>query len=179
MKLIIQIPCYNEQETLAQTVRDLPPTIDGIDVIEIQVIDDGSADETSQVAQGLNVNHVLRFKQNRGLAAAFEAGARNALDQGADILVNTDADNQYRGADIARIVQPIVVGCRPVDCQLPAAERHLFFIRADAHAIAGCARRWHHRSRDFCQPLAMANKRKRATFVSVLEHGSPGLHRTD
>lgn len=122
MKLIIQIPCYNEEQTLAATVADLPDAIDGVDTIEIQVIDDGSTDATVKVAEALGVHHIVRFKQNKGLAAAFEAGVRNALAEGADIIVNTDADNQYMGADIPKIVKPIVddaadvvIGCRPID----------------------------------------------------------------
>jgi glycosyltransferase involved in cell wall biosynthesis len=122
MKLIIQIPCYNEEETLPATIRDLPKEIDGIDTIELQVIDDGSTDNTALVAEGLNVDHIIRFKQNKGLAAAFEAGQRNALKEGAHILVNTDADNQYVGGDIVKLVKPIlggsadiVIGCRPIE----------------------------------------------------------------
>jgi len=122
MKIIIQIPCHNEERTLPLTIRDLPTALDGVDRIELQVIDDGSTDATAEVAARLGVDYLVRFKQNKGLAAAFEAGMRNALSEGADILVNTDADNQYVGADIVRLVEPIlagsadiVVGCRPID----------------------------------------------------------------
>ena len=122
MKLIIQIPCYNEERTLPVTLGDLPSRIEGIDSIEIQVIDDGSTDKTYSVAKELGVTHIVQFKQNKGLAAAFKAGVDSALANDADILVNTDADNQYCGRDIAKLVDPIiegrsdiVIGCRQID----------------------------------------------------------------
>lgn len=110
MKLIIQIPCYNEEATLPQTLRDLPAALSGLDAIEILVVDDGSADRTVQVAQALGVHHIVRHTRNRGLAAAFQTGLDAALAAGADIIVNTDADNQYDGADIAALVAPILAG---------------------------------------------------------------------
>jgi len=110
MKLVIQIPCYNEEATLPQTVRDLPHTLPGIDEIQVLVVDDGSTDGTVEAARGLGVQHVVCLGRNRGLAAAFVAGLEAALAVGADIVVNTDADNQYRGEDIARLVQPILAG---------------------------------------------------------------------
>ena len=110
MKLIIQIPAYNEEATLPQTLRDLPHSIPGVDEIECLVVDDGSTDRTVQVTQELGVHHVVRLGQNRGLAAAFVTGLEAALRAGADIIVNTDADNQYRGEDIARLIQPILEG---------------------------------------------------------------------
>ena len=122
MKLIIQIPCYNEAKSLPATIKDLPKQLAGIDTIELQVIDDGSTDQTAQLAQQLGVHHIVSFKQNRGLAAAFKAGVDNALSHRADILVNTDADNQYRGEDISELIRPIlrgeadlVIGSRPID----------------------------------------------------------------
>lgn len=122
MKLVIQIPCLNEEATLPATLADLPRRIPGVDTIEWLVIDDGSRDRTSEIARELGVHRVLRFPARRGLARAFEAGLREALAMGADIVVNTDADNQYQGADIATLVQPIlekradmVVGTRPID----------------------------------------------------------------
>jgi glycosyltransferase involved in cell wall biosynthesis len=122
MKLVIQIPCYNEEDTLRETLADLPTQLEGIDCIEIQVVDDGSTDRTVEVAKQWGVQHIVGFKQNRGLAAAFKAGIDNAILNNADILVNTDADNQYCGQDIAKLVRPIVqghadmvIGCRPID----------------------------------------------------------------
>lgn len=122
MKLIIQIPCFNEEHTLRKTLTDLPKKIPGVDCIEIQIINDGSTDKTVEVALACNVHHIVSFKKNRGLAAAFKAGIDNALAQKADILVNTDGDNQYKGSDIVNLIQPIlngeadvVVGCRPID----------------------------------------------------------------
>ena len=110
MKLIIQIPCLNEEQTLPQTVRDLPTSIAGIDVIETLVIDDGSRDRTVEVARESGVHHVICMARHVGLARAFQAGMDAALLAGADIIVNTDADNQYRGEDIVRLVEPILVG---------------------------------------------------------------------
>ena len=110
MKLIIQIPCYNEEETLPRTVEDLPRSLPGIDSIEYLVIDDGSQDRTVEVAEVLGVDHIVRLGHNRGLAYAFQVGLQAALEAGADIIVNTDGDNQYRGEDVARLVAPIVAG---------------------------------------------------------------------
>lgn len=110
MKLIIQIPCYNEEKTLPLTYVDLPKKIAGIDQIEVLIINDGSSDKTVEIAKALGVNHIVDFKRNRGLARAFEAGMNECLRQGADIIVNTDADNQYNGEDIAKLVKPIVEG---------------------------------------------------------------------
>ncbi|MFH0963089.1 MAG: glycosyltransferase family 2 protein [Planctomycetota bacterium] len=122
MKLVIQIPCYNEEKTLRGTLDALPKRIPGVGEIEYLVIDDGSTDRTAQVAREWGVQHIVRFPQNRGLARAFEAGLDAALRVGADIIVNTDADNQYCAADIQRLVGPIldgaadiVVGERPID----------------------------------------------------------------
>ena len=110
MKLIIQIPCYNEENHLPGTLADLPDEIDGIDVIERLIIDDGSTDETERIAKKLGVEHTVRFATNRGLAAAFRVGIQRCVELGADIIVNTDGDNQYRGADIEKIVRPIIEG---------------------------------------------------------------------
>jgi glycosyltransferase involved in cell wall biosynthesis len=121
MKLIIQIPCYNEEKTLPRTLADLPKSIEGIDIVEFQIIDDGSTDRTIEMARQGGVHHIVTFKRNRGLAAAFKAGIDNALENKADILVNTDGDNQYQGKDIQKLVKPIlegkadiVIGCRPI-----------------------------------------------------------------
>lgn len=122
MKLIIQIPCYNEEETLPIALNDLPRKIEGIDVIEYLIINDGSQDKTVEVAKVHGVHHIVSFKNNKGLAAGFMAGLDACLRLGADIIVNTDADNQYYGADIEKLVRPIldgqaevVIGERPID----------------------------------------------------------------
>ena len=107
-KLIIQIPCLNEASTLPATLRDLPTEIQGVDTIEFLVIDDGSSDETANIARQCGVHYVVRFRTNKGLAAAFMAGLDTALRRGADIIVNTDADNQYVGRDVTKLVQPIL-----------------------------------------------------------------------
>lgn len=110
MKLVIQVPCYNEEATLPQTLHDLPRSLPGVDEIEFLVVDDGSIDQTARVARKLGVQHIIHFTRNRGLASAFMAGLEAALKAGADIIVNTDADNQYRGEDIARLIRPILEG---------------------------------------------------------------------
>jgi len=109
-KLIIQVPAYNEEATLEAALRELPKQLPGVDEIEILVIDDGSSDATSVAARRAGADHVLRFSNNRGLARAFMAGLDASLRLGADVIVNTDADNQYRGADVARLIQPILDG---------------------------------------------------------------------
>ncbi|HET6998798.1 MAG TPA: glycosyltransferase family 2 protein [Solirubrobacterales bacterium] len=110
MKLIIQIPCLNEESTLPATIADLPRQIDGVDEIEFLVIDDGSSDRTVEVARENGVEHIVRLTNNKGLAAGFQAGLDACLKLGADVVVNTDADNQYRGADVAKLVAPILAG---------------------------------------------------------------------
>jgi glycosyltransferase involved in cell wall biosynthesis len=109
-KLIIQIPCLNEANTLPATLRDLPRSVPGIDVIEVLVIDDGSRDGTSDVARASGVDHIVRLRRNKGLAAAFVAGIDASLKQGADFIVNTDADNQYAGHEIPRLLEPLLEG---------------------------------------------------------------------
>jgi glycosyltransferase involved in cell wall biosynthesis len=110
MKLVIQIPCYNEEGTLPQTLNDLPRSLPGVDEIEILVIDDGSTDCTARVAEEWGVTHVMRQGRNQGLARTFLTGLEAALRLGADVIVNTDADNQYRGEDVARLIVPILSG---------------------------------------------------------------------
>ena len=110
MKLIIQIPCLNEEESLPETLKALPKKINGVDEIEVLIIDDGSTDRTSEVAKSCGVNHIVRFTKKRGLAKVFGAGLDASLKAGADIIVNTDADGQYKGEDIPRLIHPILEG---------------------------------------------------------------------
>ena len=121
MKLIIQIPCYNEEVSLPVTLSQLPNKIYGIDEIEVLVIDDGSTDKTVEIAKSYNVKHIVTSTHHRGLARTFMAGLQKAISEGADIIVNTDADNQYNAADIEKLVKPIlekkadiVIGARPI-----------------------------------------------------------------
>lgn len=121
MKLIIQIPCYNEEDTLAVAFHDLPREIEGVDEIETLIINDGSKDRTAEVARELGVHHIVNFKRNKGLAHGFSAGLDACLRLGADIIVNTDADNQYVAGDIPKLIRPIldgkadmVIGERPI-----------------------------------------------------------------
>ena len=122
MKLIIQIPCYNEADTLEMALNDLPTELEGIDEIEYLIINDGSRDMTEEVARQWGVHHIVNFSQNKGLARGFMAGLDGCLRNGADIIVNTDADNQYYAEDIQTLIQPIldgkadmVIGARPID----------------------------------------------------------------
>ena len=131
MKLIIQIPCYNEANTLEMALNDLPQKLDNIDVIEYLIVNDGSKDATAQVAEKWGVHHIINFNQNKGLARGFMAGLDGCLRNGADIIVNTDADNQYCAEDIQRLIQPIldgeadmVIGARPID-----ETRHFSFLK--------------------------------------------------
>ncbi len=110
MKLIIQIPCFNEEAQLPTTLSRLPRQIDGFDSVEWLIVDDGSTDRTIEVARAAGVDHVVRLTNNKGLAAAFQAGLDAGLKLGADVIVNTDADNQYEGADIPKLVAPILSG---------------------------------------------------------------------
>ena len=110
MKLIIQIPCLNEEHTLPATLAELPRSINGIDSIEVLVIDDGSDDRTAEIAQLLGVDHIVQHTKNRGLGRAFRSGLDRALAEGADIIVNTDGDGQYRGQSVEQLVQPILRG---------------------------------------------------------------------
>ena len=131
MKLVIQIPCFNEEQTLPQTVRDLPQSIPGIDAIQVLVMDDGSQDRTVEVARELGAQHIVQHTHRQGLASTFRDALEASLAAGADIIVNTDGDNQYRGEDIVRLVQPIldrkadiVVGDRGL-----AASEHMTLFR--------------------------------------------------
>src|SRR3954467_10402622 len=110
MKLIIQIPCFNEAAQLPETLAQIPRSVPGFDEVELLVIDDGSVDETVEVARANGVTHIVRLTNNKGLAAAFQAGLDASLKLGADVVVNTDADNQYHGGDIPKLVAPILAG---------------------------------------------------------------------
>src|SRR6476620_1688696 len=110
MKLIIQIPCLDEEQTLPVTLRDLPREVDGFETVEWLVVDDGSTDRTVEVARENGVDHVVRLTTNKGLAVGFQAGLDACLKLGADVIVNTDADNQYYGGDIPKLTEPIVAG---------------------------------------------------------------------
>jgi glycosyltransferase involved in cell wall biosynthesis len=110
MKLIVQIPCHNEQETLPAVLADIPRRIDGVDKVEVLVIDDGSTDRTVEVAREHGADHVISSRKNRGLARTFRFGLETAIQLGADVIVNTDGDNQYAGADIPKLIEPIVAG---------------------------------------------------------------------
>jgi len=110
MKLMIQIPCLNEEQTLPVTIKDIPRQIDGVDEVEVLIIDDGSTDHTVDVAKENGVDHVVKFTNNKGLAKAFTAGLDACLKLGADIIVNTDGDNQYNGQDIPKLIKPILDG---------------------------------------------------------------------
>src|SRR6059058_1834664 len=114
MKLIIQIPAFNEEDTIAQTLREIPKKIDGATSVETLVVDDGSSDQTADAARKAGASHVVQLKSHRGLSAAFRAGIDASLRLGADIIVNTDADNQYAAADIGKLIAPIVAGTAEV-----------------------------------------------------------------
>ena len=122
MKLIIQIPCFNEEGQLGLTLSALPREVPGFDVVQWLIIDDGSTDDTVEVARQHGVDHMVRLTNHKGLAAAFQAGIDAGLKLGADVIVNTDADNQYEGSDVPKLVAPIlrgeadmVVGDRQID----------------------------------------------------------------
>lgn len=110
MKLIVQIPCLNEEQTLPETVADIPRDMPGVDRVEVLIVDDGSSDRTVEVAREIGVDHIVRHRNTKGLAPAFRTGIDACLRRGADIIVNTDGDNQYCGADIPRLIEPILRG---------------------------------------------------------------------
>lgn len=122
MKLIVQIPCYNEEETIGLTVRDIPRNINGIDCVEILVINDGSNDKTVEAAKEAGVDYIVSHSGNLGLARAFETGLKKSIESGADIIVNLDADNQYKASDIPKLIRPLIdkksditIGARPIE----------------------------------------------------------------
>src|SRR3954451_19439932 len=126
MKLIIQIPCFNEEEQLPATLADLPRELPGVDKVEWLIIDDGSTDRTVEVARENGVDHIVKLTNNKGLAAGFQAGLDAALKLGADVIVNTDADNQYRAADIPRLLEPILRG----DADMVVGDRQVMTVHA-------------------------------------------------
>ena len=141
MKLIIQIPCLNETATLGTALATLPRTVEGFDKVEWQVVDDGSTDNTAELARKLGVDYVIRHPVNRGLATAFMTGIDAALQHGADVIVNTDADNQYEAADIPLLVRPIlehradmVIGARPI-----AQTEHFSWVKKKLQRIGSWA----------------------------------------
>lgn len=143
MKLVIQIPCLNEEKSLPVTLKALPERIDGIDEIEILIINDGSKDNTIEVARSLGVTNFVSFSKNKGLAKAFVAGLNKALEMGADIIVNTDADNQYCADDIEKLIEPIlakradiVIGSRPVN-----KIKHFSFMKKMLQNLGSCVMR--------------------------------------
>lgn len=143
MKLVIQIPCYNEEATLAVALKDLPKSIEGIDEIDVLVIDDGSTDKTHEVARENGVKNFVVLQKNIGLAKAFSAGLAQSIELGADIIVNTDADNQYCAADIEKLVRPIiearadiVVGARPIE-----EIEHFSFVKKVLQKLGSCVMR--------------------------------------
>jgi glycosyltransferase involved in cell wall biosynthesis len=109
-KVVVQIPCFNEEETLAETIADIPRRIEGVDEVKVLIIDDGSRDRTAEVARAAGADYIVRHRNNKGLAKTFRTGLESALRLGADIIVNTDGDNQYSGADIPLLVAPILQG---------------------------------------------------------------------
>lgn len=144
MKLVIQIPCFNEQETLGYTLSQLPRSVDGFDTVEWLVIDDGSSDRTIEIAKENGADHILKLPNNKGLAKAFMSGIEKALELGADVIVNTDADNQYHAGDIPKLVEPIlkdgyelVIGSRPID-----EIEHFSFVKKRLQRLGSRVVRW-------------------------------------
>ena len=143
-KLVIQIPCFNEEQHLAAAVRALPDRIEGVDCIELLVVDDGSQDRTSDAARAAGVHHIVRHRSNRGLASAFQTGIDLALKLGADIIVNTDADGQYHGDDVVELVKPIIAG----EADIVIGDRgvrdnlHFGFVKRQLQILGSAMVRW-------------------------------------
>ena len=136
MKLVVQVPCLNEEETLPSVLQSIPRAIDGIDEIIVVVIDDGSTDRTVEVARALGVTHFVRHARNQGLARSFQDGVNYALELGADIVVNTDGDNQYPQERIADLVQPIVEGT----ADIVIADRQVHLVEHFSPVKKSCCR---------------------------------------
>ena len=189
MKLIIQIPCFNEEKTLADTINNLPKTVYGFDFVEILVIDDGSTDKTFEKAKELGVDHIIQLGSNRGLATAFKIGIEYALDLGADVIVNTDGDNQYCGEDIPKLTQPIVqkkadmvIGCRPINNHPDFSLQKKILQRLGSWALRkisqtntrDAASGFRGFSRETCQRLSIISQFS-YTMESLIQAGNSGL----
>ena len=189
MKLIIQIPCFNEEKTLSSTLNDLPREVEGFNEVEILVIDDGSTDKTYEKAKQLGVEHIIQLGSNRGLATAFKIGIEYALDQGADVIVNTDGDNQYSGKDIAKLTRPIiekkadmVIGCRPIknhpEFELVKKILQIFgswvLRKISKTSIRDAASGFRAFSRETCQRLNIISQFS-YTMESLIQAGNSGL----
>ena len=189
MKLIIQIPCFNEEDTLTATILDLPKQVDGFDTVEYLVIDDGSTDKTFEKAKQLRVDHIIQLGSNRGLATAFRRGIEYALDIGADVIVNTDGDNQYYGKDISKLTKPIiegkadmVIGCRPIKNhpEFPLIKKILQIIgswtlrKISKTNIRDAASGFRALSRETCQKLNILSQFS-YTMESLIQAGNSGL----
>ena len=189
MKLIIQIPCYNEEKTLPFVLRDLPKEVEGFDKVEYLVIDDGSIDNTLSVAKNLGVHHIVQLGSNRGLATAFKTGIEYALDLGADVIVNTDGDNQYCGKDIPKLTKPIldkkadlVIGCRPIKDhpEFPLLKKFLQWFgswtlrKISKTSVRDAASGFRAFSRETCQRLSIVSQFS-YTMESLIQAGNIGL----
>ncbi|MCM8804332.1 MAG: glycosyltransferase [Candidatus Omnitrophica bacterium] len=143
-KLIIQIPCYNEASVLPHTLKELPRKLDRFDTVEWLVIDDGSTDNTIEVARNLGVDHIVRFTKHQGLARAFMAGLETCLKLGADVIVNTDADNQYNAKDIPKLISPILEGNADMVIGSRSIENieHFSFLKKRLHRLGSYVVRW-------------------------------------
>lgn len=189
MKLIIQIPCFNEEFTLPITLAELPRKVVGFDSVEWLVIDDGSNDKTADVAVKHGVDHIVKFNKNRGLAAAFLAGISASLQNGADAIVNLDADNQYCAADIPKLIEPIlsgragfVVGLRPVYqfIEIPFIIKALHWL--GSHAVMYASKTsvcdppsgFRAFSRDVAEKLTVVN-RYTYTLETIIQAGNSGI----
>ena len=150
MKLIIQIPCLDEEETLPGTLADLPREVAGFDTVEWLVIDDGSTDRTVAVARECGVDHIVRLTNNKGLANGFQAGLDAALKLGADVIVNTDADNQYYGGDIGTLVAPVLAG----DADMVVGDRRVHTIEPAGFPLDRGAEWLHSADRNPLSPIA-------------------------